>query len=718
MNKLVDLVLSGAVASAAVLTFAGEPRLFGNIEETDSIYDADTIDEMLNGLDFDVTARTIGGWKDPYFWLPEIKAGSGTSRQTVVERTGSGLGITGDTSYKRAYNDSNEAYVLAANIESERLADSSDMPAVAGTWTLVSDTSGSCTLTGNVLKGGGEAAVCVVRFTDTNGKSKSCTVSVGPWSRQELVVQNPWSEYSGTFRKAYSDAILQKFAGLDYTTGHVFPNFLRFNRDRNLPCYFGKEPWEAELFSDYDTYATTRTATWNSSTNFSMFTGGAHDQASPTYKQTKISYAQGPKTMNSEFFWPALQAKLCSVSGERADWYAHKTAIRISKHYLLAANHYNQSTHRFFNPSTGAKIDVGVDGSKPFNQIYQEQTGATAGTDWLIQYIPDGALPDAVPCMEFIGTYSPSLLVLEAVYDGHTVKITFDRDLASLCSSAAGTYSFTITYDGVDYAATGNKIGTASGSSYTDIVSWNTSCTLFNGAGMEFGTYGIDAIFSLNGGGAITPPTLTWSDVASDGGPCALFNLSPSLLNGAPAIEVSQGNTVNLAYLSTSAPGDRVDGIYAPTNAVYYSHRLTLPNDWNWINTSYPAMNARHPYYNVRQIELKDGTDLTKKVTIDDIASISDHNPATEDDFMLYKGEHYVIAGDSARPLMGYFNDHLWLYGIYFFASGGDSALNTVYTKALDRWIREDSVSRYGAEEGLTFIDCCTLDPNHTYHSH
>lgn len=578
----------------------------GEIPLTSTLYSSEQVDELVGGLDIPSSAVTVGGWKDPYFWLPKVTAASGTSRQTVTERTGTGYGITGDTQWCHAYNDKNEAYVLSAEIESLRYKDAEGVPTVEGTWSIVSDSSGSCTLNGNVLSGGGDDAVVVVRFMDSHGKSKTTAVTVGRWSRQELVIQNPWSEYGNTFRKAYSDQILQKFAGLDWSTGHVFPNFMRFNRDRNYPCYFGKEPWALELYSDYDIWATTSTKTWGGSTNFTFFTEGVADSpatkaAGLTYKNALVSWANGPKTMNSEFFWPALQQKLRCVSGARADWYAEKTSIKLSEHYLLTATHYNQAKHRFFD-STGAKTDYTADAS-----VVPTDDEGSIGFDWTIKIV-SGGISD-VPNVEFIGAH-----------------------------------------------------GSETNSS--------------------------------------------------------LYHLSPSLLNGAPAIQVTQSDTVALGYLSVNgAGGQTMAGLSAPTNSVGYSLRLTLPLTWNWINTSYPALNARHPYYNKKCIKLKDGTTfINHTVTVDDIDSFYDQT--ADDDFMLYKGEHYPIAGDSSRPLLGYFNDHLWLYGIFYSPSGGQSALDLQTTKRLDAWIRQDSLARFGAEEGLTFIDCCTLDPNHTYHSH
>lgn len=677
------------------------------------VADLESIDDVALGSEIPSSVVLVGGWKDPYFWVPKVTAGSGTSRSTVTETTGNGAG---DTTYSHAYNTGNEAYVLQAVVEPSRLKDAEGVVSVDGTWSLVSDTSGACTLSGNILSGGGQDAVCVVRFTDTTGKSKTVTVSVGKWSKQELVIQNPYGELAGTFRKAYSDQILEKFAPLDWSTGHVFPNFMRFNRDRNYPCYFGKEPWELELYSDYDTWATTSSKTWGGSTNFTFFTEGVADSpatkaAGLTYKNALVSYANGPKEMNADFFWPALQDKLRCVSGARADWYAEKQSIKLSEHYLLAATHYNQARHRFFD-STGAKHDYTADAS-----VVPTDEDGKIGFDWTIMVVTNGI--SDVPNVEFIGDHAESVLVLSGT-DGDTAfTVTFDRSLAALCADPAGTYSFTINYGGVDYVATGNKLGIASGTSYTDLVQWQTSLDRFNGAGMEFGTYGIDAIFSLSDGGAVTPPTLTWEDVSSGGGgTSSIYNLSPSLLNGAPAIQVTQSDTVALGYLRTSAyGGDDLAGISTPTNRVSYSLRLTLPIGWNWINTSYPAMNAVHPYYNKKCIQLKDGTTFKDyTVTVADIEGFYDQTP--NDDFILYKGEHYPIAGDSSRPLLGFFNGHLWLYGIFYSPSGGQSALDLATVKRLDAWIRQDSLARFGTEEGLTFIDCCDLDPNGTYHSH
>ena len=67
---------------------------------------------------------------------------------------------------------------------------------------------------------------------------------------------------------------------------------------------------------------------------------------------------------------------------------------------------------------------------------------------------------------------------------------------------------------------------------------------------------------------------------------------------------------------------------------------------------------------------------------------------------------------------MGFYNDHLWLYGLYYSPNGGQSALDLFATSRLDAFIRADSLARFGTEEGLTFCDCCDLDTNHQFHTH
>lgn len=600
---------AAALITAATVLAEDEPMVFGNIENTVLIYTAETVDRKLESAGGSLPLiRTEGGWRNKLFWVPRASYASGTSTTVFNERNTysptNGVTVQGDTYRRVARVDGTESYSLRAEVVSKRNVNYDEVDV---TWRISDDPSGECTLSNNVIKAGTKKCTVKVAATDTGMKTREVSVGFGGIGSSTAVVQDPYSEVAGTFRKAYSDAILSHFNGLDYGSGHIFPYSMRPSPwadwgPREFSCGRINIPWELELCDGYESFIRTGSyfgGWFNGSTNGTFHTQGRTDPSPTcTYKECLISAAKGATHLNPDFVWPELQDAMRCFAFGRGDWYMEASCAKLSKHYLLVANHAQKSPCRFFRQD-GSPTDV--------HSAYLSQI---AGTDIAIRYVSAG-IPDDIPCMAFLGRH------------------------------------------------------------------------------------GSEAYSSL-------------------------YNLSPSLLDGAPALRKTMFNTLALFYPSVKDNGkfEQEDG------KVSWGFRTQKNKADAWVNTTYPALNKAAawttnnlvvPVISEALIAAKGGAN---KIKISDITEWEPYVNQNSDRLYPEGANPPVIPGDSSHPCFMYFNGKLWGLGLFWTTGGATSLLRPDIQDKIDAIIAGDSPTRFGTTEHITTIDCCDIDSNHTYHSH
>ena len=600
---------AAALITAATVLAEDEPMVFGNIENTVLIYTAEAVDNKLGNVGGSTPLiRTEGGWRNKLFWVPRASYASGTSTTVYNERNTysptNGVTVQGDTYRRVARVDGTEAYSLRAEVISERNLNYDEVDV---TWSVRDDPSGECVLSNNVIKAGTKKCTVRLAATDADMKTREVSVGFGGIGTSTAVVQDPYSEAAGSFRKAYTDAILQKFAGLNYGTGHIFPYSMRPSPfadwgPREFSCGRINIPWELELCDGYESFIRTGSyfAGWfNGSTNGTYHTQGRSDPSpSCTYKECLISAAKGATHLNPDFVWPELQDAMRCFAFGRGDWYMEASCAKLSKHYLLVANHAQKSPCRFFRQD-GSPVNV--------NSTFLYHI---TGTDVAIRYVSAG-IPDDIPVMNFLGRHG-------------------DEKYSSL------------------------------------------------------------------------------------------YNLSPSLLDGAPALRKTMFNTLAVFYPTIRDSA----GFMSEEGRIGCSFKTTKSKADAWVNTTYPAMNKAAawttnnlvvPVISEALITAKGGAN---KIKISDITEWEPYINPNSNNLFPEGANPPAIPGDSSHPCFMYYNGKLWGLFLFHTTGGGPSMLNLEMQAQIDEIIAGDSQTRFGAAEHITTIDCCDIDSNHTYHSH